>query len=239
MVSIDIVLPCFNPQADWDKRLISSYLLLSEKVGTNTIHIILVNDGSDEKYISETQIHQLKTQIPNFQYYTYSKNMGKGYAVRYGVQKSTAEICIYTDIDFPYTPESQISIIQSLMHGADIAAGIKNKSYYKQVPILRRIISKTLRYFTAFFLRLKINDTQCGLKGFNQKGKEIFLKTSMNRYLFDLEFIYVASSKKNLKIEEVPVQLNEGVIFSRMPLKILFTELMSFISILMRSIFKK
>ena len=78
---------------------------------------------------------------------------------------------------------------------------------------------------------MKIYDTQCGLKAFNQKGKNIFLETTINRYLFDLEFVYLASNAEDIKIIPVNVQLKPGVVFSKMNFKVLRSELMSFIGI--------
>ena len=79
---------------------------------------------------------------------------------------------------------------------------------------------------------MSITDTQCGLKGFNKTGKEKFLSTTINRYLFDFEFIYKVCKNKNLQIVPVEVQLKENVVFSKMRLKILAQESLNLISIL-------
>jgi hypothetical protein len=85
-----------------------------------------------------------------------------------------------------------------------------------------------------FFPRLKVKDTQSGLKGFNQKGKEIFLKTKIPAFLFDMEFLVLASNAKNIRISWIYVELREGIHFSSMRLKTILTELANFGLILLR-----
>ena len=70
-------------------------------------------------------------------------------------------------------------------------------------------------------LRIPTDDTQCGLKGFNQVGREVFLSTTIQRYLFDLEFIFLAA-QKNLRIATEEVQLRPDVILSKMNWKKLY-----------------
>jgi glycosyltransferase involved in cell wall biosynthesis len=232
---LDIVLPCYNPANNWVNAIIESYHDLSKLLPQTAIKIILVNDGST-KQIAESDINQLQQHLVNFQYIHYQVNRGKGYALRKGVAAADAPICLYTDVDFPYTTNSIMALLQQLTSAQfDIAAGVKNKNYYKHVPPFRRFISKLLRACTGFVLRLKVADTQCGLKGFNEKGKELFLSTTIDRYLFDLEFIFLASKNKQVTITPVPIELNENVHFSSMRLGILFTEAKNFITIFFKN----
>ncbi|MBK7037383.1 MAG: hypothetical protein IPH42_13850 [Bacteroidetes bacterium] len=84
-------------------------------------------------------------------------------------------------------------------------------------------------------MRLKISDTQCGLKGFNKKGKDIFLKTTINRYLFDLEFIFLVSRQKEVSMVPVEIELKENIQFSSMRTGILLSEGFNFLKIFFKS----
>ncbi|MEP6646532.1 MAG: hypothetical protein ABJC12_05550, partial [Saprospiraceae bacterium] len=55
--------------------------------------------------------------------------------------------------------------------------------------------------------------------------------TSIDRYLFDLEFIYFLSSMPDLKVTGYPIRLRPGITFSKMNRKILFQEARNFIRI--------
>ncbi len=163
-------------------------------------------------------------------------NCGKGHALREGVKAATGDLIIYTDIDFPYTHDSFLKIYSALKNeDADIAIGIRGEKYYSRLPKARMRISKLLRWFIKKFLRIPTDDTQCGLKGFNQKGKEVFLQTTINRYLFDLEFIFL-SARNNLSIKTVEVELRPDIVLSKMNWKILLQEFGNFLKIFVRSI---
>ena len=100
----------------------------------------------------------------------------------------------------PYEEKSLLEVARLLTsENADVVAGVRADTYYEGVPADRRRISRFLRWMLRTFLGVKVTDTQCGLKGFNQKGREIFLQTTINRFLFDLEFIFLASNDKQIK----------------------------------------
>lgn len=236
--TIDIILPCYNPPKNWEKEIVNNYIKLSKLLNLHQINIIIVNDGSLHNTTQE-QIGYLTENIPSFTYISYKENKGKGYALRKGVEKSTAKYSIYNDIDFPYTNESIFQIFTQLTKNIDIVVGNRGETYYKDVPPTRIIISKLLRRFNRIFLGMKIYDTQCGLKGFNENGRKVFLQTTINRYLFDLEFVYLGSNNKNITIKPVNVTLKEGIIFSKMNIKILKQEGWAFMQLVMKHIAKK
>ncbi len=238
--SINVVLPCYNPTEGWAANIVKSLKDIQVLLPSVVFHLILVNDSA-AKGISDADIRYLEQQVPHFQYIQYTPNRGKGYALRQGISQAEQEICIYTDVDFPYEAESFAAIYELLESGqADIAVGIKGGNYYKNVPQMRVKISKLLRWFIRSFLKMSITDTQCGLKGFNQKGKAIFMKTTIDRYLFDLEFVYLSDRKKSgVKMLPVVAQLKEGVRFSSMNSRILMTEGVNFLKILGKTIFRR
>ncbi len=230
--TLDIVLPCYNPRADWAEQIVHSYSKFSSSLSDSSVSLIVVNDGT-QKHLSEKSIERLKSGITNFQFINYPNNMGKGFALRKGISTSSADICIYTDIDFPYQEESLIELYQKLKTGkADIVIGVRSKNYYDHVPAMRKMISRFLRWMIRNLLSIPITDTQGGLKGFNKKGKEVFLQTTINRYLFDLQFIYLASKRKDIQMIAHEVQLKEGVVFSKMNPRVLFRESLNFLKIL-------
>lgn len=234
MDRLSIVLPCYNPPEDWADHVTGSYLALSRELGLYP-RLIIVNDGSTAPV--EAAIKAISGSISDLIYIHAQKNKGKGAALREGVAQASSEFVIYTDIDFPYSTKSVMDIYNALQDGrTDIAVGIKDKSYYQFLPPYRRFISKALRKGIQFFFRLPVNDTQCGLKGFNRQGRSVFLRTTIDRYLFDLEFIYLASRKNSdLSVRPVEVQLRPNVIFRAMNMQILLEESKNFFRILMRA----
>lgn len=155
------------------------------------------------------------------------------------MKTSTAEHVVFTDIDFPYTFESTLGLCKAVLSGeSDIVVGQRKARYYEKTPWQREFISKLLKVFNKYILRIPVTDTQCGLKGFNKKGLEIFNTTTVNRYLFDLEFLILAGSRKHqLKITPLEVELRNEVTFSKLNSNILLTEGWNVLRILVKKWF--
>ena len=192
-----------------------------------------MNDGS-KSGIRAQDIDLLKAAIPGFTYIDSPINQGKGGALRDAVRQTTGKWVIYTDADYPYLIDNAVEMFRLLStDAADVVVGVRDEQYYDQLPLGRKIFSLSLKLMNyVFFPQLKVKDTQSGLKGFNQKGKEIFLKTRIPAFLFDMEFLVLASKRSDIRIEWIYVQAREGIVFSTMRAKTILTELANFASIL-------
>lgn len=227
---VAIVVPVFNPKADWLVVLLDRYHELKTFLNHLDFNLHIVNDGSGP-VIEVSHLGATLQKYSDIFLHTYPENQGKGYALRYGIQRIQQPIIIYTDVDLPFELNSMVAVIQALQEH-DVAVGVKDDSYYSKLPLQRRLISKTLQRLIRFgYPKLLTSDTQCGLKGMNAAGKTVFLKTQTNRYLFDLEFIFMLS-RTNLKQCTVPVKLRPGVVFSQMNTRVLLQELNNFFRIL-------
>lgn len=232
---VDLILPCYNPPPDWQATVFTYFNRLQALLTDVELRLTIANDGSEQHVGAEAQ-QQLRRYIPTAQIVGYEKNRGKGYALRHAVGQCTAPYIIYTDYDFPFELESIKNVADALLNHADIVVGNRSNSYYKQLPMKRKIMSKVSRCLNKYLLRIPACDTQGGLKGFNRKGREIFLQTKIEQFLFDTEFIFKASRHKDLTLQVVPIQTREGVIFSNMGAKVLLKELKNFLQILFRCV---
>ncbi len=114
MTSLDIILPAYNPLPGWEEVVIGRFQSLVKALPDVKIRLFIVNDGSSRLDENES-LRILQQVIPDLQWISYTENRGKGYALRQGVKKSSADFVVYTDIDWPYTEESMIGVI----HDAD------------------------------------------------------------------------------------------------------------------------
>ena len=226
----DIILPCFSPNTRWFQELEDFYSYAGDKYN---LQFIIVDDGSNSPALTAQIIGLQQKKIP-LEYVSYQQNRGKGYALRAGVERATANIMAYTDIDFPFTNKSTLSVLDALAQGnCDVVAGYREHAYYsKKMSGFRKLLSQSFRFFLKRILKLPVSDTQCGLKGFNEKGKLQFLTTTIDRYLFDFEFIYTSAKNKSIRLVSVPVELKDNVLFSKMRLKILLQESVNLIKVL-------
>jgi glycosyltransferase involved in cell wall biosynthesis len=230
-VPVDIVLPCYNPGDKWPAELESFFIASS---GLYQLSFIVVNDGTTTSVVND-QVNSLEARGIPVRLLSYEVNKGKGYALRTGIREANSDFVLYTDIDFPFTNESMHAVLQHLIPGeTDVVAGFRSEGYYqKKMSGFRKTLSKTFRFFIRRILKMPVSDTQCGLKGFNKKGREKFLATRINRYLFDFEFIYSVCRDKNLRIQTVEVQLKDNVLFSKMKMRIMMQETLNLFYILL------
>lgn len=225
-MKVSLLIPVFRPPQHWLETLQQQVEWLGQQPGVTAVELIAVIDGDADVSVPP--------HLPgNMMVFSHAENEGKGFTLRAAAARATGDVCLYTDVDLPYTTASMGLLLAALTtNQCDIAMGIKDASYYQNLPAFRVAISKGLRWCIQRFLRLPTDDTQCGLKGFNAAGKALFLQTTINRYLFDLEFIS-RSARAGLRIKPIEVHLRDGVQFHRMSWKVMWQEGWNFLKILL------
>ncbi len=228
MLDVQLVVPCFNPRDGWGDLLVERFGSLRAAIPKVKIGLVLVNDGSTTE-LDQEQLDKVLA-MKDVLFIEHAINMGKGAAIRTGVKASSASFILMTDIDLPYTQASMLSAWDTLKSNGGIVAGQRSSEYYVHVPFFRRMLSRAHRAMMKFVFRLPVSDSQAGLKGFDESGKEIFLQTKINRFLVDLEFL--ARSNKKITVHPVPVNLRPAVVFTDFGLGILLSEIGNFWSVM-------
>ncbi len=235
MTSFDIILPLYRPKPDWEEHVLECMKNLRAYFAGRDVALgfLLVNDGSPLSHFPEKVLDELRKTAGNFRFLTYCCNRGKGYSLRYAVERSSADLIVYTDGDFPFGWKSAADAFEKLFSGADVVMGVRGSDYAEVIPPVRRLLSRTVRRVNSLLLGLPLEyiDTQAGLKGFNRKGRELFLSTTVNTFLFDTEFIFLAW-RGGLRLETIPLTLRSGLHFSRMGFRVMFREGGHFLRIL-------
>lgn len=226
-IEIDLVLPVFNPEKGW-AQLTTQRRAALETALESPVRLIVSDDGS----VDDAELTELMRIDPNVKVIRSDRNAGKGHALRHGFEHAHAEIVLFTDADFPYNLPSMQRMVNELIQGADVALGYRKQDYYTSVPWFRKGLSEGFRFVLKKVLNFPITDTQCGLKGMNQRGKEIFMCTKINRFLVDMEFIKRAARAQQIRIAPVVVQLRPDVTFSSMGPGVLLRELVNFVRVI-------
>jgi glycosyltransferase involved in cell wall biosynthesis len=229
--NIDLILPCFNPPADFAGIVNFYFRNLKALFPDRQINLYIVNDGSTINF-TNIQIQQLLTIQESVNIVSYLNNRGKGYALRKAISETHSPLIVYTDYDFPFHTGSIKLLIDELDKGADIVLASRNSEYLYLLPLVRRFYSLMSKILNRLFLRVEFYDTQGGLKGFNGKGKEIFMKTRINEFLFDTEFIYLASKQKDISIVNIHGIIREGLKPSKIRIGVITRELVNYFKIL-------
>lgn len=225
-----IVLPCHSPFTGWEESIVRLYHHLINDIGRD-FAIVIINDGSSLDPGKES-LQYLKKHCSKFLYLVNKKNRGKGRSLRRGIRSVEAEYYVYTDFDLPFLFENISAIYRTLKKGYDIVASKRGEEYLQKLTIQRKLFSQFCSFLNKQLLHSKFPDSQAGLKGFNNRGKEIFLQTTIDRYLFDTEFILLAERLNSVKLTSIDVQVQDTAQFSNMSLKKIFPELRNYLRLL-------
>lgn len=229
--NLTLILPVYNPEHGWENGIINSLNMFRKEFSDIKYRVVIVNDGSTsniEHFVENNLLPVYKHLI----YYSYSENQGKGFAIRYGLRHSLSDYYIYTDFDFPYGCSALKGIYCKLAEGhANLVLGTRDNDYYKSTPFKRKLISRGTMILNGFATRFRVKDTQAGLKGFDNKAREILLTTKTNSYVFDFEFI-LKCLRNDLKVKTISVKPNPDILFSNFKAKILLSEFMNYLRII-------
>ncbi len=208
--SLSIIVPAFNEEARIGDALRRILAYINEKIPS--AELIVVDDGSTDSTIEV--VERVFAESPSVQtkVFGYDKNRGKGYAVRKGLIKSNGEIALFSDADLS-TPISELEKLIEPIENEKIDVAFGSRALDRSLigehqPWQReqggRLINLMIRKMTG----LPFSDTQCGFKAFRMsRFRPLLDQMTINRFGFDVEFLYVAH-RRGLKLKEIPVRWN-------------------------------
>lgn len=229
-MKISVVFPCYNPPAGWAQALYSKTRLLLSEMREYDFNFVVSNDGSVR--MLEADVSFLKS-CPDFLFLDHAMNEGKGAAVRKAMPFVLGDFVIYTDIDMPFGVDSIRSTIHVLETSADcgFVYGLRDRAYFKSLPLRRRVVSSLLRTFIRLYFLGKVGDTQAGIKGFRKELMPLILETRTNSFIFEVELIRRLMNRK-VKLASVPVRVEGAYAFSDFRWRVLVMELKNMVKIL-------
>lgn len=169
--------------------------------------LIVVVDGFSDDTLKEAK----KLKKPNVIVTGYETNRGKGYAVRYGMARSSGDIVSFIDAGMDIDPNGISMLLEHLFwYDADIIVGSKRHPVSQvNYPFLRRLYSFGYHMMCKMFFGIKLKDTQTGLKVFKRKVLEKVLPRLMVKdFAFDIEVLAVSKYLGFDRIYEAPVKVN-------------------------------
>jgi dolichyl-phosphate beta-glucosyltransferase len=207
---ISIIIPAFNEE---DRLEASIVEVLSYVKDTNLdAEVIVVDDGSSDKTSEITKSVFSRSQNVKTLLINYDKNKGKGFAVKKGLLAANGDIGVFMDADLS-TPISEIQkLIQPIIYGEqDVTFGsraLNRELIGNRQSWQREQSGKVFNLIVRMLTGLPFCDTQCGFKAFKMsKFRSLLDLMTIERFGFDVEFLYVANFK-GLRLKEVPVRWN-------------------------------
>ncbi|MBN1374315.1 bifunctional glycosyltransferase family 2/GtrA family protein [Candidatus Dojkabacteria bacterium] len=210
MKLINIIISCLNEERRLIPTLEAYVEFLSQnktKLSGFDIKLYIVNDGSID-HTAEVAKEFIQKHSLSAEVFTYKKNRGKGFGIKYGMLTSRdADLYYMADSDLSSPWETLIKLIESISE-SDYAIAIGSR-YLKTSDtdntLVRKLFSRISWFLTFFILGLNYNDTQCGYKLFTRSALSVFKYQTINRWGFDFEILYIARLL-GLKIKEVGVK---------------------------------
>ena len=89
--------------------------------------IVVVNDGSGDKTLAKARKYASKNG--HVRVLSYSKNVGKGYAVKTGFMKATGNVVIFADSDMEIDLNTISKYIEALKHGDIVIASKRHERF--------------------------------------------------------------------------------------------------------------
>jgi dolichyl-phosphate beta-glucosyltransferase len=205
---LSILIPAYNEESLIVNTLESLRSYMNAR--SEPYEMIVVDDGSQDDTVACIQEWQKKSGA-SLHLLSNPKNMGKGFSIRRGVMESRGRYVIFIDADLPYELDAIDDFLNALKKGFDLSVGsrVLPGSEVRGVPVYRYIAGQVFSWMVQAMLFSGLPDTQCGFKSFrSEAAREIFRRTSIDGFGFDVEMLFVARKLK-YKIQPVAVHMIE------------------------------
>ncbi len=214
------VIPAYNEEKAIE-AVLSSMDLTMRKIKHE---IIVVDDGSKDNTYSKAV--EYANRNCNVKVVSYPLNMGKGYALKKGFIEASSDIVVFTDGDLEVDLNTVSSYMDALVNGDIVIASKWHPDSEVQMPLVRRILSRSFNVLVRLLTGVPLKDTQAGLKAMRRSAFiDIFPHLSVKRYAFDAELLAAAQSR-GLKIVEMPVNIKMNASFKPKDIYKMFIDLL-------------
>ncbi len=229
---LSVIVPAYRcPTIERDLRSIDDYLQNLNQ----SYEIICVVDGKAYPQ-DRTAQKAKKAKNDRVSVYTYAQNLGKGYAIRYGMARAKGGLIAFIDAGSDLNVRGLGLALEHLKwYNADVIIGSKrHKASKVNYPVRRRILSFLVQRATRLFFGINVTDTQTGLKVFRREVLEQVLpRLLVKRWAFDLEILTVANRLGYSRIYESPIELDFNA-FSNIGLSSIRNFMIDYLAILYR-----
>lgn len=203
-MKISIIIPVFNEEATVS-QVIDKVFNLKLPGGLKT-EIIVVNDGSTDQTDKK-----LAGNKNNFKYFSHQKNLGKGAAIKSGLEKASGDLVLIQDADLEYDPIYIEQLLEPFKKDyAKVVYGTRLINYplklwgkNKTILPTHLLANKFLTTLTNILYGSNLTDMETGYKIFSRK---VLSSLSIKSDKFDFEAEVTSKVlKRGIKIIEVPI----------------------------------
>ena len=201
---LSLILPSYNQRERTSRSSAQAAGFLGERF-PGVAELIVVDDGSrpaEAIQAGELPDGVVLVRLP--------RNLGKGGAIRAGVERARGAFVVFTDSDLPFTLAPIETTLAWLGEGADVVIGDrlhKESVFSVRASPMRRLSSLVYTFLVNHLLGLDYADTQCGYKGYRAAAaKELFGRLRVTSFAFDAELLLHAR-QRGYAVRRQPVRL--------------------------------
>ena len=197
-MKLSVVIPVYNERATL-RQVVERVLAVPLE-----LEVVCVDDGSSDG--SREILAELQHQHPQVQVFLQPRNMGKGAALRRGIQQATGDFVVIQDADLEYDPADYSLLLDPLVQGkADVVYGSRflGAAPHRVLYFWHSVGNRLLTLLSNCLTNINLTDMETCYKVFRREIIQS-IPIEENRFGFEPE-ITVKVAKRRLRIYEVGI----------------------------------
>lgn len=198
MVSISIIVPCYN-----EERGIANTLSQIKSVAKNINHnieIIAVDDGSADR------TSKILGKITGINTIKNKTNLGYGTSLKIGIRNSKSDYILIVDADGTY-PIDSIPRIISKIKDNDMVVGARTGKNVN-IPFFRKPAKWLLKHFAQYLTKTEIPDLNSGLRIFKKEIATKYINLFPDGFSFTTTLTMICLTN-GYRVEYMPINYYE------------------------------
>ncbi len=198
-MKLSVVMPVYNEQGTVREAVARVLAAPLE------IELICIDDGSTDG--SREILTELQASHPQIQVLLQPKNMGKGAALRRGIQTATGDFILIQDADLEYDPADYPALLVPLIEGkADVVYGSRflGSGPHRVLYFWHSIGNSVLTLISNVLTNMNVTDMETCYKVFRREILQS-IPIEEDRFGFEPE-ITVKIAKRCLRVYEVGIR---------------------------------